>query len=398
MNTVSMPPTTDVHPVVQGAQDLIPLLREHLSQTAEQRRLPDSLLRAAADAGLFGLLVPASLGGAAAGLREFVDVARLLGQGDPSAAWTMSFLIAHNWLLARWPEPTQREVFTGDDLPLMAFSANSPNRVKQVPGGYELTGRWGFCSGVMNATWVQLLGLVDGENGPELGLFLVPRDSVEVPDTWFMTGMQGTGSHDVVATDLFVDELFHCDFAQLESPSNPGSALHPEPVYSYDMRDILMPMIPAILLGAAQGLEQIYRQLIETRRGAFSFLPSADTPVGQLRYAKVISHLRTGQALLDHVVQQTVSAASHGPLSDEARVELKLDCLSVSRSAYAAMQAIVHGSGVAIFRAGDITQHFARDIEVMYNHRTVDQDGTMVRVGEVLLGRATDPHPTRNFT
>lgn len=383
--------------IADRARALVPVLRERIAETEELRRLPDSTIQDGIEAGIFSLLLPHALGGSGGGPREFVDVLRILAQGDPSAAWTMSFFIAHNWMLARWPEAAQQKIFDGGTR-LVAVAANPPGRAQKVDGGYRLSGRWGYCSGVLNADWVQLAGKIDGED--ELRLFLLPRADVEVPDTWYMAGMKGTGSNDVIVEDRFVPDEFSLDLQSWLPRDNPGSALYPESLYSYDIRDLLVFLLPALLLGAAEAVVQDYRSRLDTRRAAFESTLTGDTVAGQLRYARAYSELRSAQAVLERAVRQTIEANETGadPMNDELRASIKLDCLTVGRLSWDAMQTSVRGSGAAIYRTSDVTQHFLRDVEVILGHLTIDEDGMLTRAGKVLLGRATGPEATRDFT
>ncbi|MFB8003705.1 hypothetical protein [Nocardia sp. NPDC056000] len=396
MQDVLDPQLGAVHPLVARAQELVPVLRARIAETEELRRLPDATVADSEE--LFGLLLPEALGGAGAGPREFVDVLRVLAQGDPSAAWTLSFFIAHGWMLARWPEQTQRKVFATPGPQLVAVAANPPGRAVRVEGGFQLSGRWAYCSGVLNANWVQLAARIEGED--ELRLFLLPRSAVEVPDTWDMAGMKGTGSNNVIVDDEFVAEDFSLELHDWLSRDNPAAALYPEPLYSYDIRDLLVFLLPALLLGAGQAVVRDYRERLDKRREAFGTRLTGDTAAGQLRYARTVSQLRTAEATLDRAVRETieVNAASTASMSDEMRANIKLDCLSVGRLAWDAIQTAVRGSGAAIYQTQDPTQHFLRDVEVILGHLTIDEDGMLAQAGQVLLGRATGDTATKNFT
>ncbi|WP_051174945.1 acyl-CoA dehydrogenase family protein [Nocardia exalbida] len=389
--------TTTAADVVKRAHELAPRLRERIAETEQMRYLPEATMRDGVECGIFSLLLPRELGGAGGGVREFVDVLRALAGGDPSAAWTMAFFAAHNYMLARWPEGIQRQVFA-DGPQLVAIAVNPPGRAERVAGGYKLSGRWGYCSGVLNADWVQLAGRIEGEN--ELRLFMLARDQVEVPDTWHMAGMKGTGSNDVIVREQFVAEAFSLDLGTAPGRDNPGAELYPEPLYTYDVRDLLVFLVPSLLLGAAETIVDDYRSRLDTRRAAYSGQLTGDTATGQVRYARAFSQLRSAQAVLDAAVRTTESAnaATGERLGDELRAQLKLDCLSIGRLAAEAIRLAVRGSGAAIYRTSDHTQHFLRDVDVMLAHLTIDEDGILTQAGRILLGRATEPHPTRNFT
>jgi 3-hydroxy-9,10-secoandrosta-1,3,5(10)-triene-9,17-dione monooxygenase len=176
--------------------------------------------------------------------------------------------------------------------------------------------------------------------------------------------------------------------------------VHPEPLYAYDARDLLVFIIPSLVVGAAEAMLEMYRARIERRRAAFSPVLAADTVAGQTRYAQAVSALRAAQALLTATVDLTVdiNARSQEELSDRVRALVKLDCLSICRLAWESIDLGIRGSGSAIYKSSDITQHFARDIQMILSHLTVDEDGMRAQAGEILLGRSTDSDPARNFT
>ena len=184
------------------------------------------------------------------------------------------------------------------------------------------------------------------------------------------------------------------------SRRNHGGELHPESIYRYDARDLLIFIVPALMVGAAEAMLEIYRNRLDHKRGAYSQELTGDTVLGQTRYARSLSALRTAQALLGSAQEEIIAANedSSDELSDELRALSKLDCLSICDLAWSSMELGVRGSGAAIFRTADITQHFIRDMQTLRAHITVDQDGMQSKAGEILLGRATDHDSARNFT
>jgi alkylation response protein AidB-like acyl-CoA dehydrogenase len=384
--------------VIARTHQLVPELRERILETEDLRRLPEATIQQARAAGLFSLLLPASLDGAAGGVRDFAEVVRILAHGDPTAAWTLGFLIEHNWMLARWPAAAQADVFAGRGPALMAAVANPPGKAVTADGGYRVSGYWGYCSGVMHAEWVQVSAIVEGRDRPSL--FLLPREDVDVQDTWYMSGMKGSGSHDVKLDQQFVPAHRSVDINLWHSRHNHGATLHPEPLYAYDARDLLVFVVPALVTGAAEAMLELYRERLEYRRAAFTPTLQADTATGQLRYARSVAALRAAKAVLDSALAATVTlnAAGTGELSDDERALIKLDCLSVCRLAWQSIETGVGGSGSAIYKTSDITQHFLRDIQMILSHLTIDEDGMQSKAGEILLGRATDSDPARNFT
>jgi alkylation response protein AidB-like acyl-CoA dehydrogenase len=383
--------------LVDRALRLAPCLRERIAETERLRQLPDETVRDAAESGIFALLLPKSLGGAGGGLREYIEVVRALATADPSAAWVLSFYITHNWFLARWPEKAQRDFFAVHCPALMAGVANPPGVAERTPGGYLVSGSWGYCSGVVHADWVGVAAVLDGESEPSQ--FVLPRAQVHVRDTWHMNGMKGTGSHSVELQSAFVPEHLRLASSDWIARGNPGAALHPEPLYSYDLRDVTVFMIPTIILGAAEALLGLYRERLHHRREVFSQTLTGDTSTGQLRYARAVAALRAARAVLDRSVDLTVetNARQAESMSHEIRAHIKLDCLTVARLSWESVELGLAGSGSSFYQSSDVTQHFIRDMQVAMSHLTLDPDVMGTRAGAILLERTEEPNPSDIF-
>ncbi|MEF2978092.1 acyl-CoA dehydrogenase family protein [Subtercola sp. YIM 133946] len=401
MNLLPLEPAAvlNADEILTEAISLVPTLRERGEETERLRRLPDSTIHDAADAGIFSLLVPRQLGGAGAGLQEFVDLLRILARGDLSAAWTLGFLTSHNWMIARFPKNVQDEVFAEGPPSLMAMVAHPVGKAIPVADGFELTGHWRYCSGVMHADWVVVTALIEGDESGAVSMFLLPRSDVDVIDTWYMAGMQGSGSNDVKIDSQFVPAERSIPFDDLFGRKNPGAKLYSEPIYGYDARSVMTFLFPAMAIGAAEGLLEDYRRRLDKRFAAFSKTLAGDTVAAQMRYARATSALRLAQARLDHSVKITIdlNASAADDMSHELRALIKLDCLAVCRMAWESVQLVMGGSGSSVYRSSETTQRVVRDLQVLLSHMTIDEDRFLELSGEILLGRATSDDPTRDF-
>ncbi|WP_155056738.1 acyl-CoA dehydrogenase family protein [Streptomyces blattellae] len=396
--------------ILQAAQELVPRLRERAVEAEALRRLPDATIADAERARIFSLLIPRELGGAGGDVRDFANLLRILAQGDLSSAWTLGFLTVHAWLMVRFPAEARAELFADGTPPLVTMSARPPGKAVPVEGGYELSGRWGYCSAVMHADWVAVVGLVDGVDDhtanavqgldDKASMFLVPKSDVEVLDTWYMAGMQGTGSHDVQVNGAFVPSHRSIAIDAWHIRDNLAAAAYPGVLYSYDTRDVLSFLKPAMAIGAAQGLLSDFRERIERRNAAFTKTPMADTAPGQMRYARALAALRMAESSLETALSliEQANESSTDELSHEVRVLLKLDNLNTYRMAWECIELILAGSGSSVFKSDDPTQRAVRDMQMLLSHLTIDEDRMFSKSGEILLGRATDADPTQNFT
>ncbi|MBV8785802.1 MAG: acyl-CoA dehydrogenase, partial [Mycobacterium sp.] len=185
--------------------EFVARLSERAQEAERLRRLPQATVAEFRQMELFRLLLPARFGGIQASFPELLQPIRRMAHGCASSAWTLGFYALHNWMLSLFDPRLQEEVFASG--PVLAPAPLAPTgRGVPADGGVRLTGRWSWATGAMDADWVVVGALVERQDGIEPALVVVPAANVEVADTWQTAGMRGTGSHDVIVTDVFVPE------------------------------------------------------------------------------------------------------------------------------------------------------------------------------------------------
>jgi indole-3-acetate monooxygenase len=187
----------------------------------ELRTLPPDAVSTLRSLGLFWLKTPASLGGTPLPPVEFCDVVEELAYADVSTAWAAMIGAGCCGLAGGWlPEAGARQVFAaGGPLPVLAGQLAPRGTGQPVEGGYVVTGRWGFSSGIPHADWLigafrtegpgpaQAQAQADAAAGTGFGamiVFVAPKSDAEVIDTWHVAGLQGTGSLDFRMDGVFV--------------------------------------------------------------------------------------------------------------------------------------------------------------------------------------------------
>jgi alkylation response protein AidB-like acyl-CoA dehydrogenase len=201
--------------LLAAVQALAPRLRAESDDIEAARSLSEPIVQAMADAGLYRMYLPRSLGGAELDPLAYFEVIEALAQVESAAAWSVLISTGAMTITARGlPDETLRAMFTSPRTTIMAGSGPPKGRAVTVSGGYRLTGSWTQGSNVRLAGWI-LAGChqYDGDR-PRLGpdgapVYLrcvLPSSEIEILDTWYTTGMRGTGSHDFAITDVFVPE------------------------------------------------------------------------------------------------------------------------------------------------------------------------------------------------
>src|SRR5438876_1215761 len=245
----------DFAALLARAEALVPVLRERAGRTEELRQLPEETLEDLHRSGLFRILQPKRVGGSELPFRSIVELVAVIGRGDGSTAWVLANLAAHHWLLGMWEPEAQDEIWGQSPDNLIGSALIFPRgRAKRVDGGYRLTGRWPFSSGIDAASW-NLFGAIvhDEEAGiSEPRIFLVPASDYTIIDTWHVIGLAGTGSKDVTAEDVFVPEYRSLAVAQITGGPNPGSGVNQSILYQLPAISLFAFCIAGVSLGIAE--------------------------------------------------------------------------------------------------------------------------------------------------
>jgi 3-hydroxy-9,10-secoandrosta-1,3,5(10)-triene-9,17-dione monooxygenase len=120
----------------------------------QQRRLPDDLLQALREPGLLRIMQPAHWGGYEMDLGTFVRVATEIAKGDTSTGWVFCILGIHHFWIGYVEPELQQEIWGRNTEVMMADSFAPVGVVEPVSGGYRLSGRWSFLSGLWCSDWI----------------------------------------------------------------------------------------------------------------------------------------------------------------------------------------------------------------------------------------------------
>ena len=374
--------------LVRRAAALVPRLRERAERTEQLRRLPDETIADLVDAGLMRIVTPDRFGGVGLDFDAKLDVTLALGRGCGSTAWCYSILTTHSWWLGHFPRQAQEEYFA-DSPDTLGASSLDPGRsqVEVVPGGYRISGRWSFASGCDAATWVTVGGL-----GPDGVLwFLVPRTEVTIDDVWFVSGLRGTGSKDLVIDDVFVPAHRVAAQGQMREGQTDGWALHGRPSYRAPLFAVLPFTLVAPVLGMARGAVETFVEQLQRRK-----LPDGTalthSVASQLRLAESSAEIDAACNVLRQNMHEILDFGARGEmptLLDRARYRrdhafmVKLGVRAVSRLFEA-------GSGTAIQDSNPL-QRFHRDALAASQHFGVRWDENAELYGRVALGLDIPP-------
>ena len=164
--------------VVAAAGGAVDRLAANAAASEAARRLEPDSMAAITASGLGRLLVPRRYGGYEGELRTQAAAMAVLAQGDPAASWVQMVLGGHDWVVGSFPEACQDEVFGPDPDVRIPGTLAAQGKARRVAGGWELSGRWQFCSGVDHGEWL-LIGAV-ADVAPAVGADVPTR----APTAW----------------------------------------------------------------------------------------------------------------------------------------------------------------------------------------------------------------------
>lgn len=215
----------------EAAQEVYELAISHREETESARRLAQPVVEQLGALELFRMGLPRSLGGWQDNPIETLKVYELLAQAEASVAW----IVWNNHLactFGRYLDPTSMKEIYSNPAHVYANSARPEGVAHTVAGGYRVSGQWTLVSGCELADWLVLRCLVISEGSPttlgpgaNLKLFFIPKHQIQVVDTWSVSGLSGTGSHDVVVENIFVKEQYAVNFDSPVAINNAYSRL-----------------------------------------------------------------------------------------------------------------------------------------------------------------------------
>lgn len=351
-------------------------------EAEELRTLPAASVAALRDSGLLALKLPAVLGGAEADPITQFEVIEAVSYIDGSAGWCLFIGAASAGLPGAFlPDSAIAKVFADGRIPTFAASLTPGATMVPVEGGYRLTGRWSWASGIRHAEWISVRGMVvrEGARAPEFRVCLVPIKDGEIHDNWHVMGLKGTGSCDFSVADVFVPEEFTHEAA--------AAPLRGGPMYRWSFLGYVAPEAPAFALGVARrALDEILALARSKARGYGRMVPLAGRGVFQRALGESELRLRAARALMIDVLAKSWAVqCSGGAAEPRMLAELRAAGALVTELALqVTTTAFRYGAGSAV-RLGHVLQRCLRDLQTASTHLVVS-DAAYENYGQFMLG------------
>ncbi|MFT4584099.1 MAG: 3-hydroxy-9,10-secoandrosta-1,3,5(10)-triene-9,17-dione monooxygenase [Gammaproteobacteria bacterium] len=365
--------------LLERVNGLLPAIAARAEQSEQDRKPHPDSIKELIDIEVMQTLVPKCFGGHELGIDTLTAVARAVSSACMSTGWVTAFYLGHNWMLTKFSEKVQREVFADRPFGLIPIQPSPGVTIKKVTGGYEISGRSNFSSGIMNADWV-VIAKSGGEDGRA---FVVPIEDVEVDDVWHMSGMSATGSNDVITRDLFVPEYRTLPARDLFEAT---PSIHENPLYTMPLLPFIYCEVMGVYCGGLEGATAAYEGLMQEKITTWGNEVLANKQAVHIYLGDAHSQTRAAGILLERLVSDTQDLIAEGSYPLDARLDLKLRAGHIGNLCREAMNAMMAKAGTRSFRKDFPLQRFFRDLNTLTSHAFIDWDNSRELFGRHRLG------------
>ena len=391
MNDFSDSSTTRL--LLDRVRGLEPMIREHAPRFESDRRVSAEVMDAIRDAGFFRLFTPESLGGLELDLPSAYEIFEAFADIDSAIGWTVPNSNGPAMAGAALDSAAAEEIY-GNPNTILAGAPYPPGKARRVAGGFRVSGKIAYVSGCDHANWIAGSSFIydeDGnreadEDGNAIRLRTLFRtEDVEITDNWDTLGMRGTGSHDVVVSDAFVEEKFSHVLGPIE---------HRNPAFSgplYRCGAIASaPFVTVVCLSSANSALMSALELASKKTPAYMPATVGDRPVAQAQLAEAKGKIDGARLYLKKTIEDLWrNAVSGNTPSNELKTSLQIAASHGTKAAGDALSLIyevVTSSGV--HRALPFERHL-RDVQTLMTH-AFTSTARFESAGKLLVGRETD--------
>ncbi len=371
------------------ARELAPTLRERAAQAEQLRCIPPESIDDLRKAGLFRALQPAVLGGHELPLDEAVLITATLAEGCGSTGWVQGVYSDHCATLGMFDGQAQKDVWGESPDSLISSGFMPTGKAVRADGGYWLSGRWAFSSGCDYADWALVRSFVPATSStdpPELYMLLVPRTDYTIIDTWFVMGMNATGSKDFQLNgEVFVPEHRAIRNKDLAAGTGPGSEFNSGALYRLPRMATVPFSLAAPMIGIA---ERALQTIIEAmRKRSSDDRRTAAEGATHARVATSAAQIDAARALMLRDCREAMDIINRGgQLTLEQRARNRRDIAYVAYQCTKAVDRLFASAGGSnIYLAGE-AQRLLRDIHAAGQHISLSWDVAATTYGRVAFG------------
>jgi alkylation response protein AidB-like acyl-CoA dehydrogenase len=381
-------PDLSSDPVAQ-ARAIAPILLAEASKVEALGRLTPAVVEALHASGLYRTLLPRQLNGFGAGLEVFGKVMEVLAAADASSAWCLGQAVGCSMASAYVEPAIAREIWGDDPRAVLAWGFQMEGRAKVVPGGYRVTGKWGFGSGGHHASWMGAhchVELPDGSllkdaNGALIErTMLVRQEKLNWTSNWDVVGLRGTGSDSYTLTDLFVPEAY-----TVRRDTDAERRID-EPFFRFTTTSAYSCGFAFVSMGIARSMLDALKDLAQAKKPSHTARTLRDSPVMHHLVAENEAKLRSARAFVLETIRDGEDCIRRtGVLDTENKVLMRLATTTAIRRAKEVAEVAYHEAGATAIFASNPFERKMRDIHASAQ-QIQGRTGHIETCGQYFLG------------
>ncbi len=374
--------------LIERARALVPKLSERAASAETLGRLPDETVQDFQDAGFYDIAKPSAFGGYELSPEVLFRVSMELAWGCPSSAWCLCLIGVHNWEPGLMDSRAGEDLWADDPHALYSSSYAPFGEVTVVEGGYRLSGRWQWSSGSDHCSWVMLGGMLPEIQGrAEQIALLLPRTDYQIIDNWNVSGLKGTGSHDVWVDNAFVPE--HRSHRLLA----PSQGAFDSPIYDLPFGNIFALCLCAVTQGIAEAALHCYTEYLRDRVHKYDGQAMSLDPFQQRRLSEVAADVQANRLRFHQVfrvLEQALKTARNVPV--DVQVAQSWETQSIAHRNADLVTILMRASGGGSFRLDHPMQRYFRDINAAVSHAFLSVDRGSLQYAKMrLAGSSSGP-------
>lgn len=380
--------------LLAALQELVPEVRAAAQDADRAGRIPPETIQALEEAMAFRAVVPKRYGGLELPYPYIPQIFRILGRGCTSTAWCMGFLVYHNFQFGHFPLAAQDRVWGGRGYTMAPGQVMPSGKAKQVDGGFEVSGHWGYATGIHHGDGMLLsapTAMLSGET--EMRRYYVPVQNCTVLDTWSVVAMKATGSDDVTLEGEFVPAHRSMLLSDLRGGCGEGLLHNDSPLWRMPLLSFMVLGAVGPFIGAAEAHLEIVTDVMKSKIGAYSGEKQASLMSQNIRLARLALELDATIRLWEgHTEDLWDQVLAGETISGERRQEIRAVTSHVAKTCTSICAELAGCVGSRSYFEDSPIQRFHRDISSLSTHALFEYDHMANLYGTVRLGGELPPH------
>jgi indole-3-acetate monooxygenase len=311
---------------VEQVRDVVMGRDEEVDRT---RCIPDDIVATLRRTRLFSMLVEERFGGLGLGMPAALRIVEDLATLSASVAWVLAVGAgAAYWSTALVDDDIADKIHPSAAPSVIVSTPGPEGQAIKVRDGWRVTGRWSFASGSAHSDWVGVGCRLADADGPLLGpdgiprfcSFLIPTRRVRIDDTWYVSGLRGTASNDLVIVaddDIVVHESM--SYNHLRDPQR-------RPGQRYAYTGLAHALIPAVSVGIARGAAQDAVAICGAKKDRYGGPSMSTNPFVQSNLGQAVAKSDAAACFLHDAVDEAWKAAADGRPSGAVRARVRAAC------------------------------------------------------------------------